>query len=123
MRLMNHILTDCIGKYVVVYFDDILVYSQSLESHLNHLKEVLLVLRNNSLFAYIEKCTFFVDSVMFLGFIVNENGVHVDPKKIKVIQEWPTPQNVQDVRSFHGLTSFNRRFVPNFSSLVQHSMS
>jgi len=58
MRLMNHVLRDCIGKFVVVYFDDILVYSQSLESHLSHLMEVLLVLRNNNLFANVDKCTF-----------------------------------------------------------------
>jgi len=85
MRLMNHVLRDCIGKYVVVYFDDILVYSQSVESHLSHLKEVLLDLRNNILFANVDKCSFCVDSVVFLGFIVNKNGVHVDPEKIKSI--------------------------------------
>ena len=118
MRLMNHVLRDCIGKYVVVYLDDILVYSKSLESHLSHLREVLLVLRNNSLFANKDKCTFCVDSVVFLGFIVNKNGVHVDPEKIKVIQEWPIPQNVGEVRSVHGLASFYRRFVSNFSSLA-----
>ena len=117
MRLMNHVLRDCIGKYVVTYFDDILVYSQSLDSHLSRLREVLLVLRQNSLFANIDKCNFCVDS-MFLGFIVNKNGVHVDPEKIKAIQEWPTPQNVGDVRSFHGLARFYRRFVANFSSLA-----
>ena len=118
MRLMNHVLRDCIGKYAVVYFDDILVYSQILEDHLRHLKEVLLVLRVKSLIANSDKCTFCVDSVVFLGFVVNTNGLHVDPEKIKAIQEWPTPQNVGDVRSFHGLASFYRRFVPNFSSLA-----
>jgi len=118
MRLMNHVLRDCTCKYVVVYFDDILVYSQILESHLSHLREVLLVLRNNSLFANRDKCTFCVDNVVSLGFIVNKNGVHVDPEKIKAIQEWPIPQNVGEVRSFHGLASFYRRFVPNFSSLA-----
>jgi len=118
MRLMNHTLRDCIGKYVVVYFDDLLVYSKTLEDHLSHLREVLLVLRNNSLFSNRDKCTFCVDSVVFLGFIVKKRGVHVDPEKIKAIREWPSPQNVSDVRSFHGLASFYRRFVPNFSSLA-----
>ena len=118
MRLMNHVLRDCICKYVVVNFDDILVYSQSLESHVSHLTEILLLLRKNNLFANVDKCTFCVDSVVFLSFIVNKNGVHVDPEKTKVIQEWPTPQNVGDVRSFLGLASFYRRFVPNFSSLA-----
>jgi len=118
MRLMNHVIRDCIGKFLVVYFDDILVYTQSLESHLSHLGEVLLVLRNNNLFANVDKCTFCIDSVVFLGFIDNKNGVHLDLEKIKAIQEWLTPQNVGDVRSFHGLASSYRRFVPNFSSVT-----
>jgi len=115
---MNHVLRDCIGKFVVVYFDDILVYSTSVESHIHHLREVLIVFRKNQLFANVDKYTFCVDSVVFLGFIVNKNGVHVDPSKIQAIQEWPTPKNVGEVMSFHGLTSFYRRFVPNFSSLA-----
>ena len=76
------------------------------------------MLRNNSLFANSDKFTFCVDSVVFLGFIVNKNGVHVDPEKIKAIQEWPIPQNVGEVRSFYGLVSFYRRFVPNSSSIA-----
>ena len=75
------------------------------------------MLRDNNLFANIDKCTFCVDSLVFLGFIVNKNGVHVDPEEIKAIQEWPTPKNV-DVRSFYGLASYYRRFDPNFSSLA-----
>nr|KYP48877.1 Retrovirus-related Pol polyprotein from transposon 17.6 [Cajanus cajan] len=118
MRLMNHALRDCIGRFVVVYFDDILIYSQSLSDHVDHLRQVFLVLRDNHLFANVDKCTFCVDNVIFLGFVVSKNGVHVDPEKIKAIQEWPIPTNVSEVRSFHGLASFYRRFVPNFSTLA-----
>jgi len=70
------------------------------------------------LFVNIDKCTFCVDSVVFLGFIVNKNRVHVDLQKIKAIQEWPSPQNVGDVRIFHGQASYYRRFDPKFSSLA-----
>nr|KYP50192.1 Retrovirus-related Pol polyprotein from transposon 17.6 [Cajanus cajan] len=116
MRLMNHVLRDCIGKFVVVYFDDILVYRSCLSDHIRRLRRAFL--RENHLFGNLEKCNFCVDSVVFIGFIVSKNGVHVDPEKIKAIQEWPTPQSVEDVKSFLGLTSFYRRFVPNFSTLA-----
>ena len=106
MRLMNHTLRDCIGKYVVVYFDDILVYSKTVEDHLSHLREVLLVLRKNRLFANRDKCTFSVDSVVFLGFIVNKRGVHVDPEKIKAIREWPT-----DGKFYEGLLESCKKMV------------
>jgi len=82
MRLMNHVLRDCIGKFVVVYFDDILVCSKSLHHHLGHLKVVLSTLRDNQLFSNKEKYTFCENSVVFLCFIVNKHGVHVDPIKV-----------------------------------------
>nr|KYP38640.1 Transposon Ty3-I Gag-Pol polyprotein [Cajanus cajan] len=118
MRLMNHVLRDCIGKFVVVYFDDILIYSRCLSDHLGHLRQVFHILRKNLLFGNLEKFTFCVDSVIFLGFIINKKKVHVDPEKIKAIQEWPIPKSVRDIRSFHGFASFYRRFVPNFSTLA-----
>ena len=88
MRLMNQVLRDCIGNFVVVYFDDILVFNKSLNDHVGHLSNDLSILRVNQLYANIDKSTFYVDSVVFLGLVVNKNGVHVDPEKIKVIQEW-----------------------------------
>ena len=118
MRLMNHILREFIGKFVVVYFDDILIYSTSLDLHIDHLKSVLTVLREEQLYANLEKCIFCTNHVVFLGFVVSSKGVQVDEEKVRAIQEWPTPKSVTEVRSFHGLASFYRRFMKDFSTLV-----
>lgn len=118
MRLMNHVLRSFIGKFVVVYFDDILIYSKSLDEHVEHLHAVFGVLKENKLYANLQKCSFGMESVVFLGFVVSSKGVSVDEEKVKAIREWPTPKNANEVRSFHGLASFYRRFVRNFSSIA-----
>ena len=118
MRLMNHVLRAFIGKFVVVYFDDILVYSKNLDEHVQHLHCVFNVLRKEKLYANLKKCTFCTNEVTFLGYIVNEKGIHVDQEKVKVIRDWPTPTSVSDVRSFHGLASFYRRFIKDFSTIA-----
>jgi hypothetical protein len=118
MRLMNHVLRAFIGKFVVVYFDDILIYSKTLEEHAEHIKQVLDVLKKEKLFANLEKCTFCTDQVVFLGFVVSGQGIQVDESKVVAIKEWPTPKNVSQVRSFHGLASFYRRFVKDFSTIA-----
>ncbi|KAG7543353.1 Reverse transcriptase domain [Arabidopsis thaliana x Arabidopsis arenosa] len=118
MRLMNHVLRAYIGHFVVVYFDDILVYSKSLEEHVDHLKMVLEVLRKEKLYANLKKCTFGTDNLVFLGFVVSTDGVKVDEEKVKAIREWPSPKYVGEVRSFHGLAGFYRRFVKDFSTLA-----
>ena len=118
MRLMNHVLHPFIGKFVVVYFDDILIYSKILEEHVLHLKEVFIVLLSEKLYANLNKCTFCTDHVVFLGFVVSSKGVQVDEEKVKAIQEWPTPTNASQVRSFHGLAGFYRRFVKDFSTIA-----
>jgi len=106
MRLMNHVLRAFIGKFVVVYFDDILIYSKSFDEHLDHIREVLAVLRAEKLYGNIAKCTFCTNRVVFLGFVVTADGILVDEEKIKAIKYWPTHQNVGQVRSFHGLAGF-----------------
>ncbi|XP_062087666.1 uncharacterized protein LOC133794454, partial [Humulus lupulus] len=118
MRLMNHVLRAFIGKFVVVYFDDTLIYSKNLHDHVLHLHSVLDVLRKQSLYANLSKCTFCTDKLVFLGFVVSATGIQVDEEKIKAIQEWPTPTTIGNVRSFHGLASFYRRFVKNFSTIA-----
>ncbi|KAK1608467.1 hypothetical protein QYE76_032140 [Lolium multiflorum] len=118
MRLMNHVLREFIDKFVVVYFDDILIYSRNESDHTIHIRHVLQVLRDNKLYGNLEKCTFYKDKVIFLGYVVSKHGVEVDVSKIEAIQNWPTPMNVSQVRSFHGLAGFYRRFVPNFSTIV-----
>ncbi|XP_042441344.1 uncharacterized protein LOC122026680 [Zingiber officinale] len=110
MRLMNHVLRAFIGKFVVAYFDDILIYSKSLHDHIDNLKCVLEALRREKLFANLKKCNFCVDRVVFLGFVVSSRGVEVDEEKVKAIREWPTPSTITEVRSFHGLAGFYRRF-------------
>ncbi|KAK8554939.1 hypothetical protein V6N13_016193 [Hibiscus sabdariffa] len=118
MRLMNHVLRAFIGRFCVVYFEDILIYSKNLQDHADHLRAVLQTLREEKLFGNMAKCVFCTDKLTFLGYIVSSQGVEVDPEKIKAIQEWPRPTTISQVRSFHGLASFYRRFVPNFSSIT-----
>ena len=118
MRLMNQVLRTFIGKFVVVYFDDILIYSKGKEEHLEHLRQVLQTLREQKLYANMKKCSFLTNEVIFLGYIITTEGIRVDPSKIDAIKGWPIPKTVHDVRSFHGLASFYRRFIRNFSSIA-----
>ncbi|KAL9830670.1 putative nucleotidyltransferase, Ribonuclease H [Arabidopsis thaliana] len=115
---MNNVLRAFIGIFVVVYFDDILVYSKSLREHIEHLDSVLNVLRKEELYANLKKCTFCTDNLVFLGFVVSVDGVKVDEEKVKAIKDWPSPKTVGEVRSFHGLAGFYRRFVMEFSTIA-----
>jgi len=104
MCLINHVLCVFIGRFVVVYFDDILIYNINLEEHLMHLKSVLEIRRKE--FANLKKCTFCTDKLVFLGFVVSKRGIEVDEEKVKAIQEWPTPTTIIKVRSFHDIARF-----------------
>ena len=118
MRLMNHVLRAFIGRFVVVYFDDILIYRKDLDQHVAHVKSVLDVLRKEKLYANVKKCTLCTDKLVFLGFVVSAEGIQVDEEKVRAIREWPSPASVGNVRSFHGLASFYRRFVKDFSTIA-----
>ena len=118
MRLMTQVLKPFLGKRVVVYFDDILIFSKTTEEHLIHLRTVLDTLRENKLFLNLKKCVFLATQLPFLGFVIGSNGIMVDDSKIQAIRDWPTPRTAHDVRSFHGLATFYRRFIRDFSSIV-----
>ena len=118
MRVMTHTFRPFLGKFLVVYFDDILIYSQSREEHLTHLHKVFLILRQEKFYVNLSKCSFLQTQVVFLGFIVSEKGLSADPEKVDVIRQWPEPKSLTEVRSFHGLASFYRRFIRDFSTIM-----
>nr|XP_043611631.1 uncharacterized protein LOC122583275 [Erigeron canadensis] len=118
MRLMNEVLRALIGQFVVVYFDDILVYSKSEAEHVHHLRSMFDLLRKHQLHGKLENCDFMVESVIFLGYVVLKEVISMDPSKVEAIKSWTVPTTLTEVRSFHGLASFNRRFIKNFSTIV-----
>ncbi|KAI3819028.1 hypothetical protein L1987_12850 [Smallanthus sonchifolius] len=118
MRLMNYVFKPFIGRFAVVYFDDILVFSQDVPQHVHHLKQVFMVLREHKLFANPSKCHFLSEEVLFLGYLISAKGIRIDESKVSAITTWPTPTNLHDIRSFHGLASFYRRFIQNFRTIV-----
>jgi hypothetical protein len=117
MRLMNEVLKEFIGKFVIVYLDDILIFSKTKDEHLKHLAIVLKKLQQEKLLINMRKSSFIKTELTYLGFVISTNELKMDPGKVEVIKNWPSPQNVFDMRSFHGLASFYRKFINNFSGI------
>jgi hypothetical protein len=117
MDLMNRVFHKYLDSFVVVFIDDILIYSANHIEHEQHLKTVLEVLREKKLFAKLKKCEFWLEEVSFLGHVVSKDGLAVDPKKIEAIVEWEQPTSVREIRSFLGLAGYYRRFIAGFSAL------
>jgi hypothetical protein len=117
-RFMNEVFKDLLDVCVVVYLDDILIYSDDPAEHLNHVCEVLQRLCEHSLFAKVEKCAFSVDTTDFLGFIISPDGLRMDKSKVQVIRDWPTPRKVKDIQSFLGFANFYRRFITSYSEIT-----
>ena len=118
MDLMNRVFHPYLDRFVIVFIDDILVYSGSLEEHLEHLRIVLQTLRERQLYVKLSKCQFWLDKVAFLGHVISVEGVSVDPQKIEVVVSWKPPKNVSEVRSFLGLVGYYRKFVEGFSRIA-----
>ena len=118
MCLMNNIMHKYLDKFVVVFIDDILIYSKTEEEHKEHLKIVLQELREHQLFAKFSKCGFFEEKIQYLGHVVTKEGISVDLEKIRAIKDWPVPKDVTDVRSFVGITGYYRRFIEGFSKIT-----
>eukprot|EP00253_Pinus_taeda_P019835 PITA_19835 len=117
MRLMNEVLKEFIGKFVIVYLDDILIFSKMKEEHFRHVRSVLRKLQQNKLLINLKKCTFFQRELVYLGFVITENELKMDPEKVAAIVSWPSPGSLFEVRSFHILASFYRKFIRNFSEI------
>jgi hypothetical protein len=118
MCLMNGVFRDYLDKFFIVFLDDILVYSKLEEEHEQHLRMVLQVLREHQLYAKLRKCLFYQRKIHYLGHIISEEGIIVDPKKVEAIREWSVPRKVVEVRSFMGLAGYYRRFIAGFSKIA-----
>ena len=116
--LMNRVFKDQLNKFVLMFVDDILVYSRIEEEHKEHLRIVMEVLRKHQLKAKFSKCHFWRREVRFLGHVILENGIVVDPAKVATVQDWSTPKNASDIRSFLGLARYYRKFIQDFSKIA-----
>ncbi|KAM7520835.1 hypothetical protein LguiB_019797 [Lonicera macranthoides] len=116
--LMNQVLRGYLDDFVVVYLDDIVVYSESMEEHEEHLKKVFERLRKHELYLKLSKCSFAQKRIKFLGHIIEQGRVQMDPTKVQVIQDWQVPTNVSELRSFLGLANYYRKLVKDYSSIA-----
>ncbi|XP_074299522.1 putative mitochondrial protein AtMg00860 [Silene latifolia] len=116
---MNRTFREYLDKCVVVFIDDILIYSKGESEHQVHLREILDILRKQKWYAKFSKCEFWLKKVSFLGHIISKEGVMVDPSKVEAVLEWKSPTNVTEIRSFLGLAGYYRKFVKDFSKLAR----
>ncbi|GJU83228.1 putative reverse transcriptase domain-containing protein [Tanacetum coccineum] len=119
MDLMNRVCETYLDKFVIVFIDDILIYSKSKEEHEVHLKLILELLKKEKLFGKFLKCEFWLQEVRFLGHVVNSEGIHVDPSKIEAVKNWKPPKTPTEIRSFLGLAGYYRRFIKKFSRIAK----
>src|ERR1043165_7407109 len=116
---MNWIFMEYLDKFIVVYLDDILIYSKNEEEHAEHLRLVLMKLREHRLYAKFSKSEFWLPEGTYLGHVISAKGIAVNPKRVQVVLDWTPPELVKQVRSFLGLASYCRRIVENFSKVAK----
>jgi hypothetical protein len=119
MYMMNKVFMEYLDKFVVVFIDDILVYSRNEEEHEEHLRLILQKLRDNQLYAKLSKCEFWLEEVSFRGHVITKGGIAVDPGKVRDVLNWKPPTTVSEIRSFLGLAGYYRRFIEGFSKIVK----
>ncbi|CAI7791992.1 unnamed protein product [Closterium sp. NIES-54] len=115
---MNHILRPLLDECVVVYLDDILIYSKNMKEHMEHLRKVFEILRKNKFYVKLSKSDFALKKVQFLGHMVSAEGVHVDPRKIEAVKKWKVPENMKELQQFLGFTNYYNRFVPQYAKIA-----
>jgi hypothetical protein len=108
-----------LDKFIVLFIDDILIYSKNEDGHVKHLRIVLQRLRDQKLYAKFSKCEFWLDSVKFLGHTISNDGISVDPSKVQEVMDWKPLKSVHQIRSFLGLAGYYRRFIPDFSRIAK----
>ena len=118
MNMMNALLGEYLGKFVLVFLDDVLIYSTNPEDHAEHLRKVLGKLREHKLFAKASKCEMLKTSVEFLGQQISRGGMTPTEAKLKAVQDWATPKDMKGVQSFLGFANYYRRFVQNFAAIA-----
>ena len=119
MYLMNSVFMPELDKFIVVFIDDILIYSKNEEEHAKHLHIVLQRLREHKLYAKFSKCEFWLKEVPFLGHVISAEGISVDPGKVQDVLDWEAPISVKEIRSFLGLAGYYHRFIPEFSKIAK----
>ncbi|GJR40039.1 putative reverse transcriptase domain-containing protein [Tanacetum coccineum] len=119
MDLMNRVCKPYLDKFVIVFIDDILIYSSNMEEHAEHLRIILELLKNEKLYAKFSKCDFWISIVQFLGHLIDSQGLHVDPAKIEAVKNWASPTTPTEVRQFLGLADYYRRFIQGFSKIAK----
>nr|GFC93961.1 putative reverse transcriptase domain-containing protein [Tanacetum cinerariifolium] len=115
MDLMNRVCKPYLDKFVIVFIDDILIYSKDKKEHEEHLKAILELLKKEELYAKFSKCEFWIPKVQFLGHVINSQGIHVDPAKIKSVKDWASPKSPTEIHQFLGLAGYYQRFIKGFS--------